>query len=76
MAHGPAGAPGLCVDQGKRHGRGPAIIPDQKGLELPAWAPPLRLSAVNVTFPNNFLLLRLMKATFHSYLVHVGAIIK
>lgn len=75
-ARGRAGAPGLPVHQGERHGGGPAIIPHRMGVELPAWAPPLRLSTVRVTFPNNFLLLRLIKAKFHSYLVNVGAIIK
>lgn len=53
MGHGHAGAPGHPVHQGGRLGQEPVIILHLTGAEQPAWAPPLRLNTVRVTFSSN-----------------------
>lgn len=53
MDRGRAGGPGHPVHQGQRPGQEPVIILHLMGAEQPAWAPPLRLCAVRVTFPSD-----------------------
>lgn len=54
MGHGRAGGPGHPAHQGGRLGQEPVIIPHQIGAEQPAWALPLRLSAVKSEIPPRF----------------------
>lgn len=51
MGLGRAGVSGRPVPQGERLGQEPAIILHPMVAEQPVWAPPLRLTAVRVTFP-------------------------
>lgn len=48
MGLGRAGGPGHPVHQGGRLGQEPVIIQHLTGAEHPAWAPPHRLTAVNL----------------------------
>lgn len=79
MGLGRAGGSGRPAHQGERLGQEPAIILHPTVAEQPAWAPPLRLTAVRVMFPlevliqNNLLsvFLQLIKITFSFLLLMV-----
>lgn len=62
MGRGRAGGPGHPVRRGRRLGQEHVIIPHLMGEEQTAWAPPLRLDAVELKFVPDFWVKMLLSA--------------